>query len=181
MDYSLLIGEEHEKKREAVLEHTGGDVAKTTDIMDVDTEEWLLAEYCRWAGDTARSADDNESRKFFMGLRTEVFRDWGDVWDEWRDREDGIEIVRNEDGTYRIFNWQSDDDFELEDDVGSDDSTQASEKRVDSSNFPPITSSSQSTNNKPGITREKSTDQHNRIFSHTDKSEELTEIGRAHV
>ena len=42
MDYSLLIGEEHEKKREAVLEHTGGDVAKTTDIMDVDTEEWLL-------------------------------------------------------------------------------------------------------------------------------------------
>lgn len=43
-DYSALIGEERDKKRDAVL-NTAHDVVRTTKIMDAATESDLLRKY----------------------------------------------------------------------------------------------------------------------------------------
>lgn len=102
LDYSEWIGEKYEKKREAMLKWTNGDVARTTDIMDVDTEFDLLWEYKGWAEDHAHSAVDSESRKFFEGLGLEVGRDCHVVWREWRGLGGGVYFKRNEDGTYTV-------------------------------------------------------------------------------
>lgn len=42
MAYFDLIGEEYFKKRKAMLEYTGQDVAMTTKLMDIDDERLLL-------------------------------------------------------------------------------------------------------------------------------------------
>ncbi len=48
MDYSEYIGEEYEKKREVMLKFLKGDKARTTELMDVDIEQYLLNEYGDW-------------------------------------------------------------------------------------------------------------------------------------
>lgn len=101
-DYSEWIDqEEYEKKREAMLKWTNGDVARTTDIMDIDTEFGLLSEYWCWAGDNAESAVNSESRQFFKGLHQELYRDCNFVFDEWGSLGGVIVYKLNKDGTYR--------------------------------------------------------------------------------
>ena len=77
-DYSEYIYEEYEKKRKALLKYTGGDVARATEIMDVETERWLLSEfsqYREWAADNWEGAVDSKTRKFFWDLWEEVHQD----------------------------------------------------------------------------------------------------------
>lgn len=52
LDYSHLVDTEHAqpytKRKDAVLLHTGGDIVKTTKIMDTFHELELLTEYIAW-------------------------------------------------------------------------------------------------------------------------------------
>lgn len=48
LDYSELIDEAYEKKREAMVKFTNNDVARASEIMDVDTEVELIREYSHW-------------------------------------------------------------------------------------------------------------------------------------
>lgn len=45
LDYSQSIDEDYEKKHEAVLKHTGGDMVRITNYMGKDTEYDLLEMY----------------------------------------------------------------------------------------------------------------------------------------
>lgn len=47
-----------------MMKYTGGDAARTTEILDVDTEYELLVEYRLWAQGNIESAVDHESELF---------------------------------------------------------------------------------------------------------------------
>lgn len=117
LDYSKWIGEEGEeyiKKRVALLKYLGGDIARSTELMNAYTESGLLHEYLAWPGENAKSAVDEESEMFFDKLWREVGVDL-DQWIclSWSSRG-GIErivlrdtdcvwyFMKNEDGTYRV-------------------------------------------------------------------------------
>ena len=102
--YVSLVGEEYEKKREACLKYTCGDVARTTTILDLSVEWDLLDMYHDWIASNvqeARIEDDDIRAEFFEGLDEEVLRDWGEVREEYW--ELGIEEVRRADGTWVIY------------------------------------------------------------------------------
>lgn len=120
LDYSDLIGEIYEQKREAVLDLTGGNVAKTTSLMDIYTEENLLWEYYDWVKNNTKLANGTETEHFFRGLRKEVWKDWSDVEDEWL-ASGGIRfIIRIEDGSYQAFAEHSQGQSDVCDDSASD-------------------------------------------------------------
>lgn len=167
-DYSWLIGEEYEKKREAMLEYTGGDVTRTTDIMDVDTEFELLYEYHGWIQSNVDSGDDAESRQFLEGLWKEVGKDKDDVFEEWEGFDGGIIYRRCEDGTYTVGCWtpgcQSDDSSAKNRDNISD---SASNRSISPSHL-----SGSKTNNFAIDRPNHLLTEHNRISSPTDEAEE---------
>lgn len=102
-DYSDLIGEEYEKKREAAWKYTGGDVVKTTAIMDLTTEHALIVDYSRWSNSN-RDGANTPSDQFFAALTRELSVDSNEISDAPRDdngdRLHEIEFEKLEDGTY---------------------------------------------------------------------------------
>lgn len=64
LNYSALIDIEksqgYNKRCEAVLLFTGGIVVKTTEIMDIWTENQLLAEYHIWAQEAMRNSSEKQ-------------------------------------------------------------------------------------------------------------------------
>lgn len=64
LNYSALIDTENSqgytKSREAALLSTGGNVVKTTEIMDIWTENQLLAEYHFWAKEAMRNSSGKQ-------------------------------------------------------------------------------------------------------------------------
>lgn len=78
LDYSRLIGDEYAKMRKAVLEFTGGDVAKATEFLDWDIEYTLTEQYERWAESMVRDSErfgNQDSRVFYNDLRKELAYD----------------------------------------------------------------------------------------------------------
>lgn len=100
LDNSDLIGEVYEKKREAVLDLTGGDAAKTTGLMDTYTEEQLFWEYYDWVKTNTSLAVGTETEHFFVDLKKEVFTDWSDVEDDWWAAGGITFIIKVDDGSY---------------------------------------------------------------------------------
>lgn len=102
--YNDLIGEEFEKKREAVLKYTKDDRASTTEILDIGVEYDLLETYRDWAWDNVNHAGgsvDYERASFFAGLYREVRPGWNLVGEECLELD--IEQKRMEDGTSKIM------------------------------------------------------------------------------
>lgn len=62
-----------------MLKYLDNDAAKTTAIMDLDTETDILDEYCQWIRDSFNSTLEPESRKFLRSLWREVDGDFNDV------------------------------------------------------------------------------------------------------
>lgn len=84
--YSTLIDEEHDKKREAVLKHFGGDRVKATDFMDLDTEFAILDMFWDWLVDNRiapHHKDDLEVMAWFDSLALELSMDSSAVFDEY--------------------------------------------------------------------------------------------------
>lgn len=103
-DYSDLIGEEYEKKREAAWKYTVGDVVKTTAIMDLTTEHSLIVDYSRWSNSNQENAANAQSEQFYAALTLELSEDSGELFHESRN-VDGtrlyeIKFEKLEDGTY---------------------------------------------------------------------------------
>lgn len=93
----------NEKQREAVLKHTGGDMSKSTNFMDADTEYKLLDLFQDWGlanASVAQNMDDSERVSFYDGLLTEVSTDRYDVHDEYN--KFGFYVLRQDDGTYGV-------------------------------------------------------------------------------
>ena len=82
-DYSQWIGEEYENKRTAMLKYLNDDVARTTEAMDIATEDDLLTIYWSWAYNIVGDAADHESKAFFRALWKEVDIDSNTVFFEW--------------------------------------------------------------------------------------------------
>ena len=95
MDYSELIGEEYEKKREAVMKYTSYDVVWTTELMDIYTEDQLLWKYFRWVDEEDRKAEaSSKTQHFLLSLKEEVLYDEEVVEDEWKGKG-GISFIRS--------------------------------------------------------------------------------------
>lgn len=153
-----------------MLKYTGGDVAQTTDIMDVDTEFDLLIEYHGWIHSNAHSSDvGSESRHFFEGLWKEVRRDKDDVIHEWEGFDGGIIYRRCEDETYTVDCWTP--DFQS---VGSrsKDRVNIADNATDRSISPSYLSDSK-INNLTVVLPDHLLTEHNPISSPTDEAEEL--------
>lgn len=110
LDYSELIDEAYEKKREAMVKFTNNDVARATEIMDVDTEVELLQEYSDWVAANANNAefeDDSERAAFFDRLRSEVMFDLREVRTEWQDlKTDIYDMGKREDGKWEVKGYE---------------------------------------------------------------------------
>lgn len=100
----LLIGEEYEKKREAVLKFTGYNAARTTGILDTGIELDLLIMYRNWIREHAtRPAPKEEVPCFSHELDKEASEDNWDVRDEYF--EVGVPISKVGDGEWKIAQW----------------------------------------------------------------------------
>lgn len=86
LDYSDLIGEEYEKKREAVLKFTGFEAGRTTEILDANIEYDLLSMYNDWIDvnqfGVAVFMDRLEISSFFSRLKREVRIDMEEAHNE---------------------------------------------------------------------------------------------------
>lgn len=104
LDYSEFIVDEHDKKRKAMLIDTGGDVARTTQIMDLSTELSLLGEYDQWVRQSTRSAVDTSIDDFFEELLFELITDVRSVEAEFKSFTGGGGAFYrgNEDGSYTV-------------------------------------------------------------------------------
>lgn len=100
LNYTKLIDEEYDKKREAALKFTDGDVAKTTGIMDYHTEIELVRMQKDWAGLTALFLKDPESKSFFAELVEELEEDWRETLVRKPLKGGQAHFYRREDGTY---------------------------------------------------------------------------------
>mgnify|MGYP003308253267 CR=1 FL=1 len=103
LDYHDLIGEEYEKKREAVLKYFRGDVAKATAFMDDITEyNLILMHSCSVDQDMyrAQAEEDGEMAAFFQHLRQELFVDRADLIGTGYYE---FTLKRRVDGTYRVM------------------------------------------------------------------------------
>lgn len=101
-DYSDLIGEVFEKKREAVMSFTRGDVVKTTEIMDKMLDRMLMGTYRDWLDDTCHAMEDLECKSFFGNLYEEVYADWNDDYEEFNKLN--VYVKQNKDGTWVAMN-----------------------------------------------------------------------------
>ena len=85
--YSTLIDEEHDKKREAVLKHFGGDRVKATEFMDLDTEFSILDMFLDWINDNRivpqGEGDLELTRAWFDALALELSMDSSEVFEEY--------------------------------------------------------------------------------------------------
>lgn len=107
-DYSRHIGEEYEKQREAILKYYGGNVAKTTEFLDVSVEWRLLMKHRRWVdeeADFAMNESDSERERFFDGLYVELCKDYIEVEAEFECL--GTELFREDDGSYTVCKMPS--------------------------------------------------------------------------
>lgn len=84
------------------MKHTNNNVARTTAVMDVDTEWEILDAYRSWLLDNISESEDAEGCRFFDGLLEEVRRDWKEVIDEWAEHDGGINYEPNGDGSYDV-------------------------------------------------------------------------------
>lgn len=96
LDYLELIGEEYEKKREAVMKYTSDDVVWTTKLMDIYTEDQLLWKYFRWVDEEVRKAVEAgvETQHFLVSLKEDVLYDGEVVEDEWKGKG-GMSFIRS--------------------------------------------------------------------------------------
>lgn len=80
LSYSHLIDAESDmKRRDAVMEYTGRNIVRTTEIMDVFTEVELIGDYFAWVLTNCNEAEDEESASFFGKLRKELLDDLREV------------------------------------------------------------------------------------------------------
>lgn len=122
-DYSALIGEEYDKKRDAVLKYTAHDVVRTTKIIDAVTESDLLRKYWDWMEDmeiSARDDKDAEQEAWFKRLGDELELDMHTLDEEVN--ENGVELWRNEEGKWEvdvisIASFHESDDSHITDDL----------------------------------------------------------------
>ena len=84
------------------MKHTNNDVARTTALMDVDTEWEILDAFRTWLLDSISESVDAEGCRLFDGLLDEVRRDWKELLDEWAEYYGGINYEPNEDGSYNV-------------------------------------------------------------------------------
>ena len=83
LNYTDLIDDEtNTKRREAVMQYTNNDIAKTTDIMDVYTELRLLWDYKIWAIDNSKQSQGRETSEFFETLSSDLLYDESQVGNE---------------------------------------------------------------------------------------------------
>lgn len=83
-----------------MLKYFDNDAARTTAVMDLDTETDILFEYRYWIRNSFGSTVDPESRKFLRSLWREVDGHTNDVGHQWENVEGGVQVRKNEDGTY---------------------------------------------------------------------------------
>lgn len=124
LNYSALIGEEYEKRRDAILKYTGGDVARTTKIMDAHAESVLLLKYLSWAlteRRDAREIGDVETAGFMDGLCEELYIDEEKVDAEYKAL--GVDHWRDEEGKWHADNWENTHRGTLEEEESDDDAT----------------------------------------------------------
>lgn len=101
LDYSELIGEVYENRRETVTKYTNNNVVETTELRDIYVEEQLLWEYFWWVEEEVKKAIEagDQSREFLTALKDEILWDGEIVEVEWRGKG-GISFVWSvEDGS----------------------------------------------------------------------------------
>lgn len=75
LDYTNLMGDEYDKRREALLRHYKGDVVKTTKYLDTHKETLMLVRYRVWIGKELEGdwmAKDQPRALFFEQLLEEA-------------------------------------------------------------------------------------------------------------
>lgn len=101
-NYSMLIGDEYEKQREAVLKYTDNNVVRTTEILDARADADLMTTYLRWVVDNRDEAINPECERFFANLRQELFVTWFEDQNVAEDLD--VFLWRNEDETWTAIN-----------------------------------------------------------------------------
>lgn len=104
LDYAPTIGEEYEKKKEAVMKFTGNDVARTTEIMDATVEEHLLWEYWEWCSDQDDETTGSDAKQFFADLWEEVNKEQRLAFNQ--RAENRIYVDQKEDGTWYAYDYK---------------------------------------------------------------------------
>lgn len=136
LSYSALIGDQYEKKREAVLKYTKQDVVRATKILDELTDFLSISKYLFWAYgevEDAKRVNDCERMSFLAGLCEELCTDSDDTI---RAAEGGslINFRMQRDGTLTVVldgpivedyaEWESEEE-EREDEDAADTSASA--------------------------------------------------------
>lgn len=106
--YGISVdADDYQKRRKAEVKHYGGDVAKTTKILDLEVDlevEWhLIHHYCVWTELNKRDAvaeTDDEREEYFGRLLQETRVDRKEVEQGFDDL--GIQLAQSGDGVYWV-------------------------------------------------------------------------------